>query len=45
MKMQVLLKIARPSGKRGKMDYEIFEAVALLIFLWGLLRLLKRKKK
>jgi hypothetical protein len=28
-----------------KMDYEIFEAAAWLIFIWGLLRLLKRKKK
>jgi hypothetical protein len=27
------------------MDYEIFEVIAWLIFIWGLLRLLKRKKK
>ena len=27
------------------MDYEIFEAAAWLIFVWGILRLLRRKKK
>jgi hypothetical protein len=28
-----------------KMDYEIFEAAAWLIFIWGLLRLLNQRKK
>ena len=46
MKVQVELNILRPSGwGELEMDYEIFKVVAWLIFIWGILRLLKRKKK